>query len=221
MQRLVERELVGMVEAAAGGEALGEAGDGDAGGAQKIGDVAGGGFAFDIGAEGEDDFLGFEGFDAFDEGFEAQILGGDVVERRQLAAKDMVEAVEGSAAFEAEHVGGLFDDAKEARVALRIMAEQAGAALLDEKAAVLTSGDLAGEAGERLGERRHAVATGLHHPEHETLGTARTETGQRLELRDEALERRWVVDGHGMGAGFKFQVSGFKMPASWNVKLGT
>lgn len=81
MQRLVERELIGVIEATTSREALGEAGDGDAGGAQKIGDVAGGGFAFDIGTEGEDDFLGIEGFDAFDERFEAQILGCDVVER--------------------------------------------------------------------------------------------------------------------------------------------
>ena len=114
MQRLVERELIGMVEAAAGGEALGEAGDGNAGGAQEIGDVAGGGLAFDIGSEGEDDFLGVEGFDAFDERFEAEVLGGDVVERGQFAAEHVVEAVEGAAAFEAEHVGGLFDDADEA-----------------------------------------------------------------------------------------------------------
>jgi hypothetical protein len=33
MQSLVEGELIGVVEAAAGGETLGEAGDGDAGGA--------------------------------------------------------------------------------------------------------------------------------------------------------------------------------------------
>lgn len=109
----------------------------------------------------------------------------------------MVEAMEGAAAFEAEHVGGLLDDAKEPRVALRIVAEQAGAALLNEKAAVLTGGDFAGEGGECLRQRRDAVTAGLHHPEHEPLGAARAEAGQRFELRDEALESRRVIDGHG------------------------
>ncbi len=68
-----EGEVVGGVEAAAGREALGEAGEGDFG--KGLGDglaeVVGGGFAFDVGAGGEDDFADGAGAEALEEGGDA------------------------------------------------------------------------------------------------------------------------------------------------------
>ena len=54
-ERSRQCQLVRELQAAAGGEALGDAGDGGALLAQKAGDVARGGLAFDVGVEREDD----------------------------------------------------------------------------------------------------------------------------------------------------------------------
>jgi hypothetical protein len=51
-----EGEFIGELESGTGGQAVGESGDADAGRGETFGEVIGGGIAFDVGAEGEDDF---------------------------------------------------------------------------------------------------------------------------------------------------------------------
>ncbi len=68
-----------MLEAAAGGHALGEAGDGDGKLAEQASKVAGGGFAFHVGTEGEDNLGWRFRFDPREEGLDAEVVGADVV----------------------------------------------------------------------------------------------------------------------------------------------
>ena len=76
-----EGEGVGVFEAAAGGEALGDAGEAAIFPAQQFGEVIGGGFAFDVGAEGEDDFEAVGGVvDAAEESRDMEVFGRDAVE---------------------------------------------------------------------------------------------------------------------------------------------
>lgn len=114
----MEGEVVGVVEAAAGGQALGEAGEGEWGvgggeGGEVVGEVVGGGFAFDVGAGGEDDFADAAEGEATGEGGDAEVFGVDVIEGREPTAEDVVEPVEGAGSFERDDVGGLFDDAED------------------------------------------------------------------------------------------------------------
>ena len=51
-----EGEFVGVLEAAAGGQALGDAGETAVFAAEEVGQIVGGGLALDIGAEREDDY---------------------------------------------------------------------------------------------------------------------------------------------------------------------
>ncbi len=66
VEGLVNGEFVDVIKAAAGWHALSETGEAYAGRAEEIGDVVCGGFAFDVRAEGEDDFFGLEIPDAVD-----------------------------------------------------------------------------------------------------------------------------------------------------------
>ena len=203
MQGLVKRELVHMIEPAAGGHALGEAGDGDAFGAEEVAQVAGGGLAFDIAAHGEDDLLHGGGAQTVEQGLDAQVLGGDVVERGELAPEHMVEAGEGAGALKAEDIGGLLDDADEACVPLRAVAEGAVLALFDVETALGAGVDAVVEVFQRVHKRLDAAAA-LQEPEHEALGAAGPEAGEGLDLRDHALQGRRVVEGgHERGRGWK------------------
>ena len=60
----------------------------------RVGEIVGGRLAFHVGAEGEDDFGRGFGFDALEEGVDAQILGADVIERGDAAAERVVAAAE-------------------------------------------------------------------------------------------------------------------------------
>lgn len=196
MQSLVKRELVRMIQRPACRQTLGQSADGDARRTQKVSDIASRSLAFDIGAKSKNDLFCFEGFHAFNKGLKTQILGRDVVERRQFTAENMVKTIKCTAALKAKDISGLLYHTNEARVPLRVVAKQAGTALLDEKAAIRARINLAGKTGKRLRQRWHAITACLHHPQHEPLRTARTNAGQRLQLRDEALESRRIIDGH-------------------------
>ena len=183
-----------MIEPTTGGHALGQAGDGDAFGAEEVAQVAGGGLAFDIAAHGEDDLLDSGGTHAVEQRLDAEVLGCDVVERGELPPEHVVEAGEGTGALKAEDIGGLLDDADEACIPLRAVAEGAVVALLDVEAALGAGVDAVVEVFQRVHERLDAAAA-LQEPEHEALGAAGAEAGEGLDLRDHALQGRRVVEG--------------------------
>ncbi len=81
-------------------------------GFHQLADVESGGFAFDAGANGEDDFgdVGFAG--ATDQGLDAELIGADAVHGGNHAAEDMVAAPIFAGFFEGNHIAGIGDDAE-------------------------------------------------------------------------------------------------------------
>ena len=133
---------------------MGKAGEGDFG--KGLGDglaeVVGGGFAFDVGAGGEDDFADLADAEALEEGGDAEVVGADVVEGAEAAVEGVVAAAEGTAALEGEDVGGLFDDAEEGVVAGGVVAKGAAEAAAGEEATGGAEEDVGAGGVEGLGE---------------------------------------------------------------------
>lgn len=133
---------VAVGEAAAGGDAEGEAGDAEVAGGEVLGDHAGGGVAFDIGVEGDEDFGDLVLIEALVEGGEDGAGDGFLLEGGDFALE--AEVVSGKAAglFEDLDVGGGFDDAEEAGITAWVGADAAGVlAALGEVAAAGADGD--------------------------------------------------------------------------------
>src|SRR4051794_26338222 len=70
---LMKREFIHVLQSAAGGHALGQTGDLNAGGPQEIRQIVGGGFSFHIRAEGDDDLLRMQILGALQSGLNVQI----------------------------------------------------------------------------------------------------------------------------------------------------
>ena len=199
-----EGELVGGFEAAAGGEALGDAGDGELFAAEDIGEVIGGGFAFDVGAEGEDDFARGLGVDAGEELGDAELIGADVIEWGEAAAEGVVAAAEDAGALEGKDVGGLLDDAEEGGVAGRIGADFAEGGEAEEGTA-LAGADGLGGGLDGLGDFDGPGVAGLVHPEGDALGATGADAGHAAQLGDELGDGGGVIGafqkklGEGLG----------------------
>ncbi len=80
-ERALERELVRMLEPAAGGQAMGDAGHADFQRREDFREVVRRRLAFDIGTEGENDFRGILFAYPFKKGLDSQLGRADVVER--------------------------------------------------------------------------------------------------------------------------------------------
>jgi hypothetical protein len=157
-----EGEFVGVIKAAAGGEALGDAGNADASVCESLGQIVTGGVAFDIGGEREDDLFDALLRDALRELGDAQVLGTDAVERGEFTAEDVKVAAEAAGLFDGENIYGFLDDAEQRGIAARVGADRAGLAF-GEAAAVRAElncaagacqgfSKIAGEFGRRLNE---------------------------------------------------------------------
>src|SRR5690349_3363409 len=85
-------DLVGELELAAVGDAAGDAAGADGEGFEDLGEVEGGGFAFDAEGGGDDDFADAFFADARDERFGGELLGADAVERGEERVQDVVAA---------------------------------------------------------------------------------------------------------------------------------
>ena len=114
---MTESDTVYEFEAGTCGDAGGEAGDFQAEGGEFFGEVDGGGFSAGIGAEAENDFADLIGFSPSEESGNFKFIGADAVEGGEESAEDMVATPERGGAFEAEDIGGVFDDAKKGLVA--------------------------------------------------------------------------------------------------------
>ena len=182
-----EGEFVGVFEATAGGHALGEAGEGDGEVSEEGDEIIGGGFAFDIGAEGEDDFGGGIFGGALEEGIDAEIVGADVIEGGDAATEGVVATGESARAFDGEDIGGLFDDAEEEGVAKGIGAELAmgfGGEEATEGAGVNALGDALDGASDFGG----VGVWGLDHPEGDAFGASGADAWQAFEFGDELAD---------------------------------
>src|SRR5215213_6101247 len=80
-ERPAQRDLVGVLEVAADGEAAGDAGGAHAEGLQQPGQVHGGGLALDVGVGGEDHLGDALGVDSGEHLLDPQLLGPDALDR--------------------------------------------------------------------------------------------------------------------------------------------
>ncbi len=106
-----EGHFVGVFEIAPHGQPEGDLGDFDEG-FYQLADVEGGGFAFDAGADGEDDFgdVGFAG--AADQGLNAELVGADAVHGGDDAAEHMVAAAIFAGFFQGNYITGIGNNAE-------------------------------------------------------------------------------------------------------------
>ena len=119
-------DFVGVLNVAACGNAGGDAGDAHLRRAQQVGQPDCGGFPFDGGRGGEDNFVEFATVGARDEIAGAQMLGSDAVEGRERAVQDVEDAVPGAGLFDGADIGWLLDDAHQALIAGGAGAVEAG-----------------------------------------------------------------------------------------------
>ena len=178
-----EGEFVGVIEAAAGGEALRDAGDADAGVGERFGEIMAGGIAFDIGGEREDDFFDVLLWDALDELGDAEIFGADAVERGKFAAEDVKLAAKAAGFFDGENVHGFFDDAEEGWIASCVGADGAGLAF-GEAAALGAELNCAACVGEGFGEIGGEFGGRLDEVESDAFGGAGADAGEFAERGD-------------------------------------
>ncbi len=217
-----------LLEASAGGEASGQAGDLDIEGFEFFGQVQGGAVAFEGGVGAEDDFadgrversvvgVGVVGkgvivgkgvrhlisaFDAGDEALDVEVAGEDGVEGRESSHEDVVGALVGVGLFDGDDVGGLLDDEDGVVVACGVGDDAAGVGF----------GDVAGDAAdfevgseglEGIGEGLGLFAGLAEQVEGDAFGGASADAWELFEVLEEA-----VVGGHG-GVIFWILVFGF------------
>lgn len=192
-------ELVGVFEAAAGGESVGDTCEGNAEGVEDFEQVLGGGLAFDIGAQGKDEFGGVLVPEALQKGGDAELVGTDVVEGGEAAAQRVVKALKDPAALEGKDIGGVLDDAEFAALAGREVAKftQSGGG---EKPAPQAGANGGGSIHEGLGELGGFGLLVAKKPESAALGTAGSKAREAAEFAHEAGKRGGVVKRHGRGS---------------------
>lgn len=192
-----EGEFVGVFEAGAGREALGDAGDADAEGGEAFGEVGAGGLALDVAAEGEDNLLDALGGNAGLEGIDAKVFRSHAIEGTDASAEGVVASAVGAGFLEAEDVEGAFDDAKDAVGAGRVGAEGAGLGL-GEGAAGFAGGDAFAGGDEHVGEGTDERGIGLHEVQGEAFGGAGPDAGESPEGGGQG-DDRFGKGGHGSG----------------------
>src|SRR5262245_52010378 len=119
-----ERDLVGVLEVAADGQAAREAGHANAA-SQPVREERGGRLAGHVRVGCEHDLLHAVRLHAPHQLVDPQVAGLDSVERRERAAEHVVEPAKLVGALERDHVDGLLDDAHERVVAPRVRADRA------------------------------------------------------------------------------------------------
>ena len=117
---MAEGDGVDEFEARAGGDAGGETGNLGARPGELLGQIKGGGFPAGVGAKAENHFANLVLLGALEQGGNLQFIRSDAVKGGEQSAKDVITALEGSGAFEAEDVGRVFDNAKEGGVAVLV-----------------------------------------------------------------------------------------------------
>src|ERR1700722_3003311 len=105
-ERARHRDLIGIFDVAAGGDAGGDARDAHWKRLEQIGEQGRGSFAFERWASGEDGLVDLAALSARGEGAGAQMFRADAVERRERAMQHVVDAV----------VMGALDDANAGRL---------------------------------------------------------------------------------------------------------
>ena len=186
-ERAAERDLVGVLEIAADGQAAREARHPHLL-AQAVGEVGGGRLAGHRRVRREDDLADAVRVDAADQLVDPQVGRVDAVDRAERAAEHVVEAVVGVRALERDDVDGLLDDADRRVVAAAVEADRAGL-LLGQVAALAAEANALLHLGERRGESERLLGRPLQDVEGKPLRGPLPDSGQARQLRDEVLDR--------------------------------
>lgn len=154
-------------------------------------EVEGGGFAFDAGADGHDDFACALLADAADEGLDIELFGADAVHGGDEAAEDVVFAAIFAGFFEGDDVAGVGDDADGCVVAVGGATDVADGVGGEVEADAALAHFLFG-VDQGFGEGFDFGFGAAEDVEGEALGGFWADAGQALELFDEAGEGRGV-----------------------------
>src|SRR5208282_3852 len=192
-------DFVGVFDVAAYGNAHGDAGHAQSLSLplQLLGQIGGGGFAFDGGIGGEDDYFDFAGADPADQVGDAQLLGPYTVQGRNRAVEHVVDAVKMPRLLDRGNVGRFLDHADELLIAGRAAAVDAGIDVGDvvaDRAQTQLGLDVANGGGQSLG----VILARAQNMKSEALGALVADSRQLLEFVDEP--------GHGFGKARHFVI---------------
>ncbi len=152
-------------------------------------EVEGGGFAFDAGADGHDDFNRALLADAADEGLDVELFGADAVHGGYEAAEDVIFAAIFAGFFQGDDVAGVGDDADGFVVPVGGATDVADG-LGGEVEADAALADFLFGVDQGFGEGFDFGLRAAEDMESEALGGFGADAGQALELFDEAGEGR-------------------------------
>ncbi len=166
-----------------GWDTTGDAGERDRFVLQEVDDVIRGCFAFHVRGQGKNDLRNFVPIDAIDQFFNPQVLGSDMVERRNLAAERMISTAKCTGFFQRKNVGWLFCDAEHFSRSRRVGADVADFGGSKEPAQIAGMDRLPRV---RNGARNllRLIVPRVYHPECNPLRRARTDSRHLPQLRD-------------------------------------
>ena len=123
-QSPMQGDLIGLLHATSGRDALGDAGHGNADGSNQLGKIVGRGLALDIGTQCKDHLLGAFPAQALDKLTDPQLFGPYPVERGKPATQRMVSSPEDARSFQRKDVGSRLDNAEFAVCPFLIAAQE-------------------------------------------------------------------------------------------------
>ena len=173
-----------------------DAGEGNAKRREDFGEVVRRRLAFDIGAERENHLGRAIFFDPPEKRIDAELLGTDVVERREASTQRVVKPAKNAAAFERENIGRLLDDAEFFALPRGLRAD-AAQFLLRKKSALATGMNRGGCRADGLGELRGAGVFVTQQPKGAAFRAAWPQAGKTAKFAGELVERCRVVERHG------------------------
>ena len=174
---------------------MGDAGEGNSKWGENFGEVVRRGFPFHIGTECEDYFGRTAFFDSTKKRFDAELLGTDVVERREASAQSVVKPAKNAAAFKRENVGRLLHNAEFLALPSGLGAD-AAQFLLGEKTALAARMNRGGSAGNGLGELGRPGVLVPKEPKRTPLGAPGPKAGQASKLTGELVKWSRVIERH-------------------------
>src|SRR5204862_6559837 len=184
LQGLGERDLIGILEVAADGQAARDASDAHPQRAEQLRQVERGGLALDVGVGGQDHLAGGPVLEAQQQLAHLEVVGADAVQRRERAEQDVVTPLELAGALHRQQVVGLLDDAEQAGVAPGIGAD-AARVLVGDVEADRAVDDALLHGDQRARQLAHFLGGALEQEEREPLRRLRPDAGQALERVDE------------------------------------
>ena len=192
LQRLGQRDLVGVLEIAADGQAPGDTRDAHAERPQELGQVERGGLALHVGIGGQDDLVHPARVQARQQLAHLDVVGADAIERRQRAEQHVIASAELAGALHGQQIVRLLHHAQHAVVAPEIRADPAGILVGDVEADAAVDDALL-DRDQRRRQLAHLVGGPLEEKEGQPLGRLGSDAGQALERLDQPRHRLRIV----------------------------